>query len=167
MDHVPQTAQNPHPPVQVPYLVTDEFRPVITSHGHIHAEFEDYDDTAAAFLVLTHSDDDDESKTTTQPIQREDEILSFYQARCFFGLLYDVYSVAGKREDFDVGIYVDREGGGEKAIVTTKVLLRELDGILLKERSLSDEEKFERFKGMEKCIKAGAELDGSAAEACC
>jgi hypothetical protein len=158
MDHVPQTAQNPHPPVQVPYLVTDEFRPAITSHGHIHAEFQDYDDTAAAFLVLTHSDDDDESKTTAQPIQREDEILSFYQARCFFGLLYDVYSVAGKQEDFDVGIYVDREGGDEKAIVTTKVLLRELDGILLKERSLSDEEKVERFKGMEKCIKAAQNL---------
>lgn len=168
MDHVPQTAQNPHPPVQVPYLVTDKFQPIITDYRYIHTNLDyndgddDDDDTAAgaAFLVVTHSDDDDddESKTTTQIITQEDEILSFYQARCFFGLLYDVYSVAGKQEEFEVGMYVDRDGRGEKSVVTTKVLLRELDGILLKERPLSDEEKVRKFEELQRFIQAAQNL---------
>ena len=55
-------------------------------------------------------------------------------------------------------MYVDRDGRGEKSVVTTKVLLRELDGILLKERPLSDEEKVRKFEELQRFIQAAQNL---------
>jgi hypothetical protein len=83
------------------------------------------------------------------------DILDFYQARCFFGLLKDMYFIAGI--ELNIESYLDRQNG-KRPLVTTKSLLTELNDIANQAYNLTDESKTQKYLQIDECIQSTEEL---------
>ena len=139
MDHVPQATGNPHQAIQVPFLVTEDFEPWIFHHDNIVTKWMKKEDSSEPILRITFNDNEDKP---AQNLAKSNEILAFYQARCFFGLLFDLYKLSGK--SFHLDSYLQSQSK-INARVSTRGLLEELKKIEDHEKSLSDEAKTEKF----------------------
>lgn len=145
MEHVPQATGSPHPPVKVPYLVTKKFENVIFAHEYVSAEWEETDTYERCLTVTLEDSSPHEMLYTVQ------DILDFYQARCFFGLLKDMYSIAGS--ELNIESYLDRQDR-EMPLITTKSLLSELSDIANQAYALTDESKTQKYMQLDKCIQS-------------
>ena len=110
------------------------------------------EDSGEPALRLTFNDD---GNRPAQTLATMGEILAFYQARCFFGLLFDLYALS-KRE-FHLGIYLESHDN-KSAIVSTRNLLSELKEIEDCEKSLSDDAKTAKFISFDSSIQATENL---------
>ena len=88
-------------------------------------------------------------------LSKTEDVLSFYQARCFFGPLSDLYSIAGR--NFNIDTYIDRQNGGQP-LITTKSLIGELIDITNQEDCLPDEAKTQKYLQIDESIQSTGNL---------
>ncbi|MCJ1279352.1 hypothetical protein MMC21_007176 [Puttea exsequens] len=146
MDHIPQATRSPHQKIEVPFFVTKKFESFIFDHDGVSADSEEGDDSSNPRLCINFDEDED---LPAQTLVTTRDILDFYQARCFFGLLADMYTLAERK--FDVGTYLEHEDKGQ-AVISTKNLLVDLEAIAVHENSLSDDEKAAKFLSLDASI---------------
>ena len=97
-------------------------------------------------LRVTYNDKEDRP---VQTLETPNEILTFYQARCFFGLLLDLYILAGRK--FQLETYLESQIR-KPAAITTRNLLEELLEIGNHEKPLSDDVKTAKFISFDSSI---------------
>ena len=146
MNHIPQATGSPHQTIRVPFLVTDEFEPLVSKHNNTSADWMEEEDSSEPTLLVTFDDNEDRPAQTLATLN---EILAFYQARCFFGLLFDLYTLSERR--FDLEIYLESHNE-DSAVVSTRNLLEELQEIEDHEKSLSDDAKTAKFISLDSSI---------------
>ncbi|KIX03171.1 uncharacterized protein Z518_06722 [Rhinocladiella mackenziei CBS 650.93] len=150
MDHIPQATRSPHSPIKIPFVVSERFQPVVLNQGRIRVEV-DFDDDGRPLFEISKDDEE----TTPEALSRMTDILDFYQARCFFGLLASAYSAAGKLLDME--IYIDRSDE-KQVVLTTKRLLPELEDIFIQQATLMDAAKVEKYMQMDNAIQESENL---------
>ena len=146
MDHIPQATGSPHQTIRVPCLVTEEFEHWVFNHENISAHWMEEEDSSEPALRVTNDDKEDRP---VQTLETPNEILAFYQARCFFGLLFDLYTLAGR--EFQLETYLESQSR-EPAAVSTRNLLEELGEIGDHEKALSDDVKTAKFISFDSSI---------------
>lgn len=146
MDHIPQATGNPHQKMRVPFLITREFEPWVFHHDNLAADWIEKEDSNEPILRIAFNDSEDKPAQTLADLS---EILAFYQARCFFGLLFDLYKLSGR--EFDLDTYLESQDE-ISATVSTRDLLKELEEIEDHERTLSDDAKTEKFTSFDSSI---------------
>ena len=138
MDHIQQATNSPHDNVKVPFIVSEKFQDIIYEHRQVYAEVE--------YAILSeprlHIYFLEIGGPETQSLCDIGEILEFFQARCFFGLLVDMFQCA--EDSFELEAYLDWRDQ-ESPLVTTKELLSQLDELVNHEALLDDETKVKKF----------------------
>ena len=146
MDHIPQATGSPHQTIRVPCLVTEEHRHWVYHHDSISADWMEKEDSNEPALRLTYNGKEDRPVQTLESLN---EILAFYQARCFFGLLFDLYTLAGRK--FQLETYLESRVR-KPAAISTRNLLEELLEIGNHEKPLSDDVKTAKFISFDSSI---------------
>ena len=146
MDHIPQATGSPHQTIRVPCLVTEEYWHWVYQHDNISADWMEKEDSSEPALRVTYNDKEDRPVQTLESLN---EILAFYQTRCFFGLLFDLYTLAGRK--FQLETYLESQIG-KPAAISTRDLLEELLEIGNHEKPLSDDVKTAKFISFDSSI---------------
>jgi hypothetical protein len=149
MEHIAQATGSPHLPIRVPYLVTKRFENVIFDHENVSAQWA-YTDPFERCLEVSLDD-----SSPPEMLSAAHDILDFYQARCFFGLLQDMYSIAGI--ELNIESYLDRQND-HRPLVTTRSLLTELNDLANQAHNLTDESKTQKYLEIDECIQSTEEL---------
>ena len=146
MDHIPQATGSPHQKIRVPCLITEEFLHWVFHHENISADWTEEEDSSEPALHVTYHGNEDRP---VQILGTQKKILAFYQARCFFGLLFDLYTLAGRK--FELETYIESQSS-EPAALSTRTLLEELGEIGDHEKPLSDDAKTAKFVSFDSSI---------------
>ena len=152
MNHIPQATGSPHQTIRVPCIVTEEFLQWVFHHENISADWMEEEDLSEPALRVTY---DGKENRLSQVLGTQNEILAFYQARCFFGLLFDLYTLAGRI--FELETYLESPSR-EPAAVSTRNLLEELGEIGDHEKPLSDDAKTAKFISFDSSIQETEDL---------
>ena len=104
------------------------------------------EDSSEPALRITFNDNEDRPAQTLTTLN---EILAFYQARCFIGLLFDLYTLSER--EFRLKIYLESHDK-KSAAVSTRSLRGELEEIEDHEKPLSDDAKITKFISFDSSI---------------